>query len=120
MDKDMLRENMVKEGEYNRKYAKELSRLILENPQMRVVMWINSDGISDEYASWCGDLGKPEIKEITIDANNEHWVEREYDSYEDCYQVYGDDVDDWSDEEIERKAKEIEWEKVIAANVSAV
>lgn len=111
---------MIKENELNRKYAEELSRLILENPQLRVIMWINSDGISDEYSSWSGYLGKPEIKEITIDANNEHWVEREYDSYEDCYQVYGDEVDEWNDEEIERKAKEIEWEKVIAVNVSAV
>lgn len=111
---------MIKENELTRKYAEELSRLILENPQMRVVVWINSDGISDEYSSWCGNLGKPEIKEITIGANDECWVEREYDSYEDCYQVYGEETDDWNDEEIERKAKEIEWEKVIAVNVSAV
>ena len=111
---------MKKESELTLKYAMELSRLILENPQMRVVMWIYSDGISNDYASWCGKLGKPEIKEITIDANNEHWVERENDSYEDCYQVYGDETEDWNDEEIERKAREIEWEKVIAVNVSAV
>ena len=111
---------MIKESKLTLKYAMELSRLILENPQMRVVMWIKSDGISDEYSSWCGELGKPEIKEITMDASKDHWLEREYDSYEDCYQVYGDETDDWNDEEIERKAREIEWEKVIAVNVSAV
>ena len=87
---------------------------ILEDLEVTIVN--DADGIG--YKEFV-DMFSPymKIKEITMDANKDHWLEREYDSYEDCYQVYGDETEYWNDEEIERKAREIEWEKVIAVNV---
>ena len=41
---------MRTEYEINRENAKELARLMLENPTMRVIAWIDPEGISDDYA----------------------------------------------------------------------
>ena len=79
----------------NKNNALQLSKLILDNPNLRVVSWISSDGI-DTY------------------------IEKDGDMYEDCYAYYGVSSDDWDDETLKQKAKEIPWEEVIAISVSAV
>ena len=44
--------------------------------------------------------------------------EKEDSPYDDCGHYYGwKDVDEWTDEEIEEKAKQIPWEDVIAVRV---
>lgn len=112
---------MRTENEINRENAKELSRLILANPTMRVIAWIDSEGISDEYDFWGGNLGKPEIQTIAYSEETEHYIEKDGNAYEDCCAYYGSwAVDDWDDEAIKRKAQEIPWDEVIAAHVSAV
>lgn len=110
---------MRTESEINRENAMELSRLILENPKMRVIAWIGSDGICDDYASYAGDLGKPRIQTIAYSEANEHYIEKDGDDYEDCYSYYGDVSDDWTDEELKQKAAAIPREDVIAVCVSA-
>ena len=112
---------MRTESEINRENALLLSKLILENPKMRVIVWINSDGISDDYASYGGDLEEPRIQTIAYTENVEpwHYIEKDGDDLEDCISYYGYEAEDWSDEELKEKAAAIPWEDVIAVNVSA-
>lgn len=110
---------MKKEYEFNREHAEELSKLILENPTLRVIAWIDSEGISDEYAYWGGNLNKPCIETIAYSEIMEHYIERENDDYEDCYDFYGGIADNWDDETLKKKAALIPWEDVIAVRVSA-
>ena len=110
---------MKTENELNREYAKELSKLILANATLRVMAWIDSEGISDDYACWGGNLGMPQIQTIAYSKADEHYIERENNDYEDCYAFYGSVADNWDDETVKKKAAEIPWEDVIAIRVSA-
>lgn len=109
---------MKSENELNREYAIELSKLILDNPKMRVIVWISSEDISDDYSSWAGNFhSKPHIETIAYSEAWEIWVRKEDDDFEDCCGYYGGDAENWSDEELAEKAKQIPWEDVIAVNV---
>jgi len=109
---------MKLESELNREYALALSKLILDNPKMRVIAWIDSDKISDDYGCWAGNLqSKPHIETIAYSESREVWVSKENDDFEDCYNYYGWDAKNWSDEELEEKAKLIPWDDVIAVSV---
>lgn len=110
---------MKKEYEIIRENAMKLSKLILDNPNTRVVAWIDSEGINDEYPYWAGNLGKPEKMFVAYSEIEEHWFEKDGNAYEDCWSYYGGETDDWDDETLEQKSKEIPWEEVIAVNVSA-
>lgn len=113
---------MIREDELNRQRAEKLSKLILEHPGMPVIAWINSEDISDDYHYWAGNIGEPSIETITLsnDKYEPHYISKEDDAYDDCYNYYGCECDDWSDEELEEKAKAIPWEDVITIRVSAV
>ena len=109
---------MKLESELNREYALALSKLILDNPKMRVIAWIDSENISDDYGCWAGNLrSKPCIETIAYSEAGEIYVSKENDDFEDCYNYYGRDAENWSDEELAEKAKQIPWEDVIAVNV---
>ena len=109
---------MKLESELNREYALALSKLILDNPKMRVIAWIASEDISEDYGCWAGNLrSKPCIETIAYSKVREVWVSKENDDFEDCYNYYGHDAEKWSDEELAEKAKLIPWEDVIAVNV---
>lgn len=109
---------MKSKNELNREYAIELSKLILDNPKMRVVVWIDSENISDDYGSLAGNFhGKPCIETIAYSAAGGIWIGKEKDDFEDCYNYYGWEAEDWSDEELEEKSKLIPWEDVIAVSV---
>ena len=109
---------MKLESELNREYAIELSKLILDNPKMRVIAWIDSENISDDYGCWAGNLrSKPCIETIAYSEVREIWVSKGKDDFENCYDYYGWDVENWSDEELAEKAKQIPWEDVIAVSV---
>lgn len=108
--------------ENQQEYAKELARLITTYPTKRVIVWIDSDGISDDYAYYGGYMYKPQIQTITYTENDGydgHYIEKDGDDEEDCYAYYGVKSEDWDCEEISRKAKQIPWEEVIAIRVSA-
>lgn len=104
----------------NKDNALELSKLILDNPNLRVISWISSDGIDDEYSYWYGNIGKPRKMSIAYSDTFDTYIEKDGDMYEDCYAYYGVASDDWDDETLKQKAKEIPWEEVIAISVSAV
>ena len=112
---------MKNETEINRENAMELSRLMLENPQMRVMAQIDSDGINDDYAWYAGDIGKPYITTMayTEYVEPEHYIEKDGDDLEDCVAYYGYDAEDWDKETIKKKAAEIPWYDVIVVRVSA-
>lgn len=110
---------MKTELQTNKEHAEKLSKLILDNPTLRVVVEIDTDGICDDYAYMVGNLYEPRI--TTIAANYENmYVTKEGDDYEDCYNFYGCECDDWTDETLAEKAKAIPWEEVIAVRVSAL
>ena len=109
---------MKSENELNREYAIKLSKLILDNPKMRVVVWIASEDISDDYGSWVGNFhGKPRIEKIAYSEAWEIWVSKQDDDFVDCCDYYGEDAENWSDKELAEKAKQIPWEDVIAVSV---
>ena len=109
---------MKLESELNREYALALSKLILDNPKMRVIAWIASEDISEDYGCWAGNLrSKPCIETIAYSAAGGIWIGKEKDDFEDCYNYYGWEAEDWSDEELEEKSKLIPWEDVIAVSV---
>ena len=54
---------MKLESELNREYAIELSKLILDNPRMRVIAWIDSENISDDYGYWAEKWSDEELAE---------------------------------------------------------
>lgn len=110
----------IVKDELNREYAKKLSHLILSNPTMRVVAWINTEGISDDYAYMAGNLNEPHIQTIAYSEDYECYIKRGGNDYEDCDNFYGSNVDYWDDEKLKQKASLIPWEDVIAVNVSAV
>ena len=110
---------MKTEYELNKEHAEELSKLILENPTLRVIAWIDSEGINDDYAYWGGNLQKPCIQTIAYSERIEQYIDQENNDYEDCYAFYGGVADKWDDETLKKKATEIPWEDVIAVRVSA-
>ena len=80
----------VKDERFNREYAIELSKLILDNPKMRVIVWINSENISDDYGSLAGNFHRPPcIETIAYSEVREVWISKENDNFEDCYNYYG-------------------------------
>lgn len=107
---------MRKETELNKEYAEKLSALILDYPDLRVIAWINTDGISDDYCCLAGDLQEPYIETIVV-GHDDVYHSKEDSPYDDCLNYYGCDCDDWTDEELEEKAKAIPWEDVIAVRV---
>lgn len=106
------------EYENNRKNAEKLTELIIEHPNVRVLVAIDTDGINDDYAWMAGYMNAPSLEQVVV-GQDDAWHLKQDESYDDCYNYYGDEADDWTDEELEQKAKEIPWETVIAINVSA-
>jgi hypothetical protein len=108
---------MIKEYELNKAYAEKLSILIANHPDMRVIAWIDTDGISDDYSCMAGKLYEPCIETLIIGKDNVYYS-KEDSPYDDCCHYYGcKELDEWTDEEIEKKAKQIPWEDVIAVRV---
>ncbi len=110
---------MRTENEKNKEYAEKLSALILNNPDLRVVVKIDTDGITDDYGWMAGNLYEPKIETIAVNYDNVY-ITKEGDDYEDCLGYYGYDAEEWTDEELAEKAKAIPWEDVIAVAVSAL
>lgn len=101
-----------------KEYAEKLTKLMMEHPDRRVVVMIDTEGIDADYGYMCGYMYESRLDEI-IDGHDGCCYDKENDAYEDCLHYYGYIVDDWTDEELEEKAKAIPWETVIAVNVSA-
>ena len=109
---------MIKEFELNKAYAEKLSILMANHPDMRVIAWIDTDGISDDYAYLAGNIYEPHIETMIIGKDDNMYYEKEDSPYDDCCHYYGwKEVDNWSDEEIEEQAKAIPGEDVIAGRV---
>lgn len=109
---------MKTENEKNKEYAEKLSALILDNPDLRVVVKIDTEGMDDDYAWMAGNLYEPKIETIAVNYDNVYYV-KEGDDYEDCLNYYGYEAEEWTDKELAEKAKAIPWEDVIAVAVSA-
>ncbi len=110
---------MIKESELNRKYAAKLAQLIADHPDLRVIAWIGTDGIFDDYSCIAGNLHEPCIETLII-GKDDMYHSKEDSPYDDCFNYYGCECDDWTDEELEEKAKAIPWEDVIAVKVGVM
>ena len=111
---------MESQHEMNKVNALALSKLILDNPNLGVIAWINSDNLSDEYGSWAGNIGKPTKQTIAYSKQFNRYIEKDGYVYQDCYEYYESITDEWDDETLNKKAKEIPLEYVIAVGVSAM
>lgn len=110
----------MKEFELNKAYAEKLSILMSNHPNMRVIAWIDTDGISDDYDCLAGNLYEPRIETLII-GKDDMYHSKEDSPYDDCGHYYGwKETDEWTDEEIEEKAKAIPWEDVIAVRVGVM
>lgn len=107
---------MINKSKSNRDYAEKLATLLTNHPDMRVIAWISTDGIDDDYYCIAGNLDEPRIETLVV-GYDDIYHSKEDNHYDDCYNYYGPDCDDWSDEELEEKAKAIPWEEVIAIAV---
>jgi hypothetical protein len=108
---------MIKESELNKARAEKLATLMANHPDMRVIAWIDTDGINDDYCYIAGNIYEPHIETLIIGKDN-MYHEKEDSPYDDCGHYYGwKEVDEWTDEEIEEKANQIPWEDVIAVRV---
>lgn len=108
---------MIKESELNKANAEKLATLMANHPDMRVIAWIDTDGINDDYCCVAGNIYEPCIETLIIGKDN-MYHEKEDSPYDDCGHYYGwKEVDEWTDEEIEEKANQIPWEDVIAVRV---
>ena len=108
----------TKEIEKNRQYAEKLTALMQEHPDYSVQVLIDSEGITDDYSYWVGNMYEPVLEQVIV-GHDEVWHTKTDEDYDDCLNYYGYEADDWSDEELEEKAKAIPWETVIALKVSA-
>lgn len=110
---------MIKEYEKNKADAEKLATLMTNHPDMRVIAWIDTDGINDDYCCVAGNIYEPHIETLII-GKDDMYHEKEDSPYDDCVNYYGcKEVDKWTDEEIEEKAKQIPWEDVITVRVGA-
>ena len=110
---------MRTESEINKANAEKLAKLMTEHPDLRVVAWIDTDGISDDYSCLAGDLYEPCIETLIV-GKDDMYHSKEDSPYDDCFNYYGCECDDWTDEELEAKAKAIPWEDVIAVRVGVM
>lgn len=102
----------------NRQHAEKLTKLMTEYPDYPVMVMIDTDDITNDYAWMAGYMYEPSLEEVVV-GHDEKYYSKEHESYDDCYNYYGDKADDWTDEELEQRASVIPWEKVIAIYVGA-
>ena len=103
----------------NKEYAEKLTKLLTENPDMPVMVWIDTDGICDDYA-WMGGSLNDVCIETIVAGSDDMYHQKEDSPYDDCCNYYGYEADDWSDEVLEEKAKAIPWERIISVKVSVM
>lgn len=108
---------MIKGYEQNKVYAEKLAELIANNPDMRVIVWIDTYGIDYDYCCVTGNIYEPHVETMIFKENNIYYT-KENNPLKDCVNYYGwKKVYEWTDKEIEEKAKQIPWEKAIVVRV---
>ena len=108
---------MIKDYKLNKAYAEKLAALMTNHPDMRVIAWIDTDDINDDFSCVAGNIYEPHIETLII-GKDDMYYQKEDSPYDDCVHYYGwKEVDEWTYEEIEEKAKQIPWEDVIAVSV---
>ena len=105
----------------NKGYGTEVVRELMA--QGYKSLWVRSDNPRAIHVyKKCGfKRGRTHMFEMTdgLQSYSEYMYHEKEDSpYDDCGHYYGwKEVDEWTDEEIEEKAKQIPWEDVIAVRV---
>lgn len=95
--------------------CKELKQMIIENPELPLLIFCGEEAYSGNYAYESHPASKPYINELALYSNRytgEEWVDR--DEYEDRLR---DDMSDW--QELENLSDE-EFDKQVADRLSKV
>ena len=62
--------------------------LMANHPDMRVIAWIDTDEISDDYSYLAGNIYEPHIETLII-GKDDMYHEKEDSPYDDCCHYYG-------------------------------
>lgn len=99
---------------------KHLLQLIQENPDLPIIPMVDTEVVcSDDFGSWLGSWGNARLDEYYHTDDRVYF--REYDEEDLEQQIIDDYEEEITDEELEKKAKEIvasyEWIKCIAVRI---
>lgn len=93
-------------GLVTQKDCTELKRLILENPEAPLLIFVGEEAWDGEYSYECNGVGSIELKEVTL--YDGVWLNRDY--YEDVIRDdmgFDDQYENLSDEELEKEVKRV-------------
>lgn len=98
--------------------TKELFTLIMNNPDLPIVAWVDSEIVAgDGYGRWLGSFGSSHIIEyIEVEMYNDY-PEMVYKDDTEEYENFLYDCTEMTEQEIEEHIKGIEWIKAIAVNI---
>ena len=116
MIKDMrfLSKAVMKQQGHNR----ELFTLLMNNPDLPVICWVDSDIIPDyEYGRYQGSFGDCHIIEYIDVEMYRDYREFVYKDDTEEYEAFLAETTDMTDEEIAEFINNIQWTKAIAVNI---
>lgn len=97
--------------------TKELFTLIMNNPDLPIVAWVDSEIVADDgYMRWQGSFGSSHIIEYISVKMYREYPEFVYKDDTEYYENYLYDQG-MSDKEVEDHINSIEWIKAIAVNI---
>lgn len=116
MIKDMrfLSKAVMKQKGHNR----ELFELIMNNPDLPVICWVDSDIVAEDGCMrWQGSFGQCHIIEYIDVEMYRDYREFVYKGETEQYEEFLMDTTDMTDEEITEYINNIQWTKAIAVNI---
>ena len=97
---------------------KELFTLIMNNPDLPIVAWVDSEIVADDgYMRWLASIGKSHIIEYIEVEMYQDYCEMVYKDDTEYYEQFLYDTTEMTEEEIAEHIKNIDWIKAIAVNI---
>lgn len=117
---------MKTEIELQQENLNTLLKLMKENPELRVTPMVDLEVVcSDDYSRWLGRFGKVDIDYIWCDEEEIYFKSSSINNLiNKRLEILGcnEELKDLSEEELkeiaEKEVEELEWEKVIAVNIT--
>ena len=97
--------------------ASEFLKLVAENPELKIIAWVDSDVVADCCGRWCGSFGEAHIQEYTQVEMYNDWLDFVYKDDTEDLENFLYDTTEMSDEEIAEYINNIEWQKAIFVNI---
>lgn len=97
---------------------KELFTLIMNNPDLPIIAWVDSEIVADDgYNRWIGSIGVSGIIEYIEVEMYQDYPEMVYKNDTEYYEEFLYDTTEMTEEEIVEHIKNIDWIKAIAVNI---